>query len=50
LYSPLEQGAIILGNSKNPRAAGEFLALLKSPETRDLLAQYGFELPARGTH
>ena len=50
LYAPLDQGAVIIRNAKNPQAAGKFLAFLKTPETRALLAQYGFALPAQGEH
>ena len=48
LYSPIDQGAVILRSSKNPQAAEKFLASLKTPETRVLLTQYGFVLPQQG--
>jgi len=50
LYSPLDQGAVIMRSSKNPQAAEKFLASLQSPETRELLAQYGFALPPLGAN
>ena len=50
LYSPIEQGAVIIRASKNPREAAEFLAFIKMPATAALLAQYGFLLPAQVQH
>jgi len=45
LYSPIQQGAVVVLGSQNPRGAQQFLAFIKSPATRSLLDRYGFVLP-----
>ncbi len=47
LYAPLEQGAIITARgAKNP-AAARYLAFLRSPAARAILAAYGYAPPAK---
>jgi molybdate transport system substrate-binding protein len=48
LYSPIEQGVVLVGASKNPQGAQGFLNYIKTPETAALLERYGFTLPAKG--
>jgi molybdate transport system substrate-binding protein len=45
LYSPIQQGVVVLSGSKNPQGAHQFLDYIKSPATRSLLERYGFILP-----
>jgi molybdate transport system substrate-binding protein len=47
LYAPIQQGAVIVSASKNPRGAMQFLDYVKMPATAALLERYGFSLPAR---
>ena len=42
LHPPIRQAAVVLRNSKNQRAAREFLEFLKRPESLKLLADFGF--------
>jgi molybdate transport system substrate-binding protein len=44
-HSPLEQGAVILKQSKNPEAARQFLEFIKSPQGQEIMRRYGFTLP-----
>ncbi|MCC6964974.1 MAG: molybdate ABC transporter substrate-binding protein [Nitrospira sp.] len=44
-YPPLEQGAVILKQSKNQDAAGRFLEFLKGSKGQDIMRRYGFTLP-----
>ena len=44
-HPPIEQGAAILKNGKNPEAARSFFEFLKSDEGRDIMTRYGFVLP-----
>lgn len=44
-YPPLEQGAVILQQGKNPEGAEAFLAFLRRPEGRRVMERYGFALP-----
>ncbi len=48
LYSPIEQGAVVLRDSQNPQAAQRFLAYVKSSAARLQLERYGFTLPQSG--
>ncbi|MEP7151971.1 MAG: molybdate ABC transporter substrate-binding protein [Nitrospira sp.] len=44
-HPPLEQGAIILKQSKNQDAARQFLNFMKSPQGQEVMTRYGFTLP-----
>ncbi len=45
LHKPIQQGAILLfAGDKNP-AARKFLAFMKGPEARAIIARYGYKLP-----
>ena len=45
LYPPLRQAAVILKSSAHKSLAARFNELLKRPETRYFLMQYGFGAP-----
>lgn len=42
MYPPIRQGAVVLRASKNQKAARDFLAFLKRPESLKVLAEFGF--------
>lgn len=42
LYSPIEQAAVVLKDSRNKPAARAFLDFLVGPEAQRILAEYGF--------
>ena len=44
-YPPLEQGAVILKQSKSPEAARRFLEFLQGSQGQDIMRRYGFTLP-----
>ena len=44
-HPPLEQGAVILKNSKNQQAAKEFLNFVKGPQGQEIMKRYGFTFP-----
>jgi molybdate transport system substrate-binding protein len=44
-YSPIEQGFLILKNTKNPKAAQSFADFVVSPAGSRVLRKYGFALP-----
>ncbi|MEC4889891.1 MAG: molybdate ABC transporter substrate-binding protein [Nitrospira sp.] len=44
-YPSLEQGAVILKQSKNQAAARSFLEFLQSSQGQDIMRRYGFTLP-----
>jgi molybdate transport system substrate-binding protein len=44
-HQPLEQGAVILKQSKNPEAARKFLEFIKGPQGQEIMQRYGFTLP-----
>ncbi|MEK6533072.1 MAG: molybdate ABC transporter substrate-binding protein [Nitrospirota bacterium] len=44
-YPPLEQGAVILKQSKNQEAARRFLEFLQGSQGQDIMRRYGFMLP-----
>lgn len=46
LYSPIEQGAVVIRAAANPQGAQQFLDYVKTPATAVLLERYGFVLPA----
>lgn len=45
LYTPIEQGAVVLRAAPNPRGAREFLDYIKLPSSVGLLQRYGFTVP-----
>ncbi len=45
LYTPIEQGAIVLKSSHKQALARQFLEYLKRPAAQQILARYGFSLP-----
>jgi len=45
-HAPLEQGAVILKQSKNPEAARQFLEFIKGPQGQEIMKRYGFTLPS----
>ena len=47
LYTPMEQGAVVVGAAANPKGARQFLDYIKMPATAALLERYGFALPAK---
>ena len=44
-HLPLEQGAVILKQSKNPEAAKQFLEFMKGPQGQEIMKRYGFTVP-----
>jgi molybdate transport system substrate-binding protein len=44
-HAPLEQGAVILKQSKNPEAAKQFLEYIKGPQGQEIMKRFGFTLP-----
>ena len=48
LYTPIQQGAVVLLAARNLRGAQAFLEYIKAPAIAALLERYGFALPARG--
>jgi len=46
MHPPIEQGAIVLKNSKNKAAALEFLNFVKSSAGKAILEKHGFAIPA----
>lgn len=44
-HSPLEQGAVILKQSKDPEAARQFLEFIKGAQGQEIMKRYGFTLP-----
>lgn len=47
MHPALQQGAIVMKNTRNKEAARAFLEFVKSKEARDALAKHGFELPEK---
>jgi molybdate transport system substrate-binding protein len=47
LYSPIQQGAVVLRASKNQRGAQAFLDYVKAPAQATTLERYGFVLPGK---
>jgi molybdate transport system substrate-binding protein len=45
LHPPIEQGAAVLARTRDPAAAGAFLAHVLSPGARPVLDRYGFTVP-----
>lgn len=46
-YPPIDQGAVILKNAKNPKGAQDFLEFVKGPVGAAVLQRYGFLLPEK---
>jgi molybdate transport system substrate-binding protein len=46
LYTPIQQGAVVVSTSKNMQGARQFLDYVKMPATAALLERYGFTLPS----
>jgi len=44
-YPPLDQGAVILKQSKHQDAARRFLEFLKGSQGQEIMRRYGFILP-----
>ena len=44
-HPPLDQGAVILKQSKNQEAARQFLEFIKGPQGQEIMKRYGFTLP-----
>jgi molybdate transport system substrate-binding protein len=47
LYTPIQQGAVIVRGAPNPQGARQFLVYIKMPATAALLERYGFSLPGK---
>jgi molybdate transport system substrate-binding protein len=45
LYTPIQQGAVIVRGASNPEGAKQFLDYIRMPATAAVLARYGFALP-----
>lgn len=45
-HPPLEQGAVIMKQSKNQDAARQFLEFMKSARGQEIMIRYGFTLPS----
>ena len=45
-HAPLEQGAVILKQSRNPEVARQFLEFMKGSQGQEIMKRYGFTLPA----
>jgi molybdate transport system substrate-binding protein len=48
LYSPIQQGVVVLRVAPNAQGAQQFLDYIKMPATTALLERYGFVLPGKG--
>lgn len=44
-HPPLEQGAVIVKQSKNQDAARQFLHFMQGPQGQEIMTRYGFTLP-----
>jgi molybdate transport system substrate-binding protein len=47
LYTPIQQGAVVVRAAANPEGALQFLNYIKMPATAALLERYGFALPGK---
>jgi molybdate transport system substrate-binding protein len=45
LHQPIEQTVAVLRSSEQPQTAGAFTEFLFTPEGREILKRYGFEIP-----
>jgi molybdate transport system substrate-binding protein len=50
LYTPIQQGAVVVGASKNQQSAQAFLDYIKTPAEAAILERYGFVLPGKEKH
>jgi len=50
LYSPIQQGAVVVHASKNQQGAQAFLDYIKTPSETAMLERYGFVLPGKEKH
>jgi molybdate transport system substrate-binding protein len=46
-HPPLEQGAVIMKQSKSPEAARQFVEFIKGPNGQEIMKRYGFIVPSR---
>jgi molybdate transport system substrate-binding protein len=46
LYGPLDQGAVVTAQGAGNPVAGQFVAFLRGPEARGILASFGYLIPA----
>jgi molybdate transport system substrate-binding protein len=46
LYGPLDQGAVVTAAGAGNPVAGQFVAFLRGPEARAILASFGYRIPA----
>lgn len=44
-HPPLEQGAVVMKQSKNQELARSFLSFLQGPQGQEIMTRYGFTLP-----
>jgi molybdate transport system substrate-binding protein len=49
LYTPIEQGAVVLRAARNPADASRFLEYAKAPTATKILAQFGFAPPGKNS-
>jgi molybdate transport system substrate-binding protein len=49
LYTPIQQGAVVVRAAANPQGARQFLDYIRMPATAALLERYGFVLPAKNS-
>jgi len=47
LYTPIQQGVVVVRASKNPQSAQAFLDYIKTPAATSILERYGFVLPGK---
>ena len=45
-HAPLEQGAVIMKQSKNQDVAKQFLEFIKGERGQEIMIRYGFTLPS----
>jgi molybdate transport system substrate-binding protein len=50
LYSPIQQGVVVVSASKNHQSAQAFLDYIKTPAMTAILERYGFVLPGKEKH
>jgi molybdate transport system substrate-binding protein len=50
LYSPIQQGVVVVRASKNQQGAQAFLDYIKTPAETAILERYGFALPGKDKH
>jgi molybdate transport system substrate-binding protein len=50
LYSPIQQGVVVIRSSKNQQGAQALLDFIKTPPETAILERYGFVLPGKEKH